>query len=319
MTPPRSRPLLTLVIAAALSTSLAGTLLAPASAADRRPDRSEPPSRIELPDGFQPEGIEARGPVAYLGSRVDGDVYAADLRAGTGRVISQGDGTPAIGLELGRGTDLWVAGGADGDVKVVDVRTGATRATYELTPDPAPGTSFVNDVVVTGRTAYVTDSLQAALYRVSPGPRGDATVTRLPLTGDWVQTPGVNNANGIETTPDGRALLVVNSSNGLLYRVDPGTGVARQVDLGGTLLTNGDGLLREGRTLFAVQNRLNQVAELRLSRDGRSGRLVDTLRSPDFDVPTTVARWRDGLYLPNARFTTPATPATEYWVTRVQG
>ena len=47
--------------------------------------------------------------------------------------------------------------------------------------------------------------------------------------------------------------------------------------------------------------------------------LVDTLTSPDFDVPTTVARWRDGLYLPNARFTTPATPETEYWVTRVEG
>ena len=142
-------------------------------------------------------------------------------------------------------------------------------------------------------------------------------MTRLPLSGDWVQDPGVNNANGIETTPDGKALLVVNSSNGLLYRVDPRTGIAREVDLGGTLLTNGDGLLREGRTLFAVQNRLNRVAELRLTREGRSGRLVQTLTSPDFDVPTTVARWRDGLYLPNARFTTPATPETEYWVTRL--
>ncbi|ROR91585.1 SMP-30/gluconolactonase/LRE family protein [Nocardioides aurantiacus] len=313
---PRTRPLLALALAAVLGTGLVAP--ASASAAERRPPRAEPPSRVELPDGFQPEGIEARGPIAYLGSRVDGDVYASDLRTGTGRVISQGDGTPAIGLELGRGNDLWVAGGADGDVKVVDVRTGATTATYELTPDPAPGTSFVNDVVVTGRTAYVTDSLQAALFRVSPGPRGTAEVTRLPLSGDWVQNPGVNNANGIETTPDGRALLVVNSSNGVLYRVDPRTGVASRVDLGGTLLTNGDGLLREGRTLFAVQNRLNQVAELRLSRDGRSGRLVQTITSPDFDVPTTVARWRDGLYLPNARFTTPATPETEYWVTRVE-
>ncbi|GAB3995406.1 hypothetical protein GCM10028771_23800 [Nocardioides marmoraquaticus] len=140
----------------------------------------------------------------------------------------------------------------------------------------------------------------------------------MPLTGDWVQTPGVNNANGIETTPDGRALLVVNSSNGLLYRVDRRTGEAEQVDLGGAVLTNGDGLLREGRTLFAVQNRLNQVAELRLSTDGRSGRLVQTITSPEFDVPTTVARWRDALYLPNARFTTPATPTTEYWATRVE-
>ncbi len=301
--------------AAALAATLAAPATAPATA--KPPRHQEPPSRVELPAGFQPEGIEARGPVAYFGSRVDGDVYAADLRTGAGRVISQGDGTPAVGLELGRGHDLWVAGGADGDVKVVDVRSGRTTATYDLA-EPGP-TTFVNDVVVVGRTAWVTDSQQAALFRVEPRRRGGATVTRVPLGGDWVQTPGALNANGIETTPDRRALLVVNSSNGELHRVDPRTGVTRRVDLRGAVLTNGDGLLREGRTLFAVQNRLNQVAELRLSRDGRRGRLVGSRTSPDFDVPTTVARWRDGLYLPNARFTTPATPTTEYWATRVPG
>jgi sugar lactone lactonase YvrE len=125
-----------------------------------------------------------------------------------------------------------------------------------------------------------------------------------------------NNANGITTTPDGRSLLVINSSNGLLHRV--GTdGVASQVDLGGAVLTNGDGLLREGRTLYVVQNRLNQVAVVRLDKDGRSGELVDTLTSPDFDVPTTIARSGGDLYLPNARFTTPPTADTPYWVTGI--
>lgn len=302
--------------AALAAAALAVTLVAPTTATAKPPRHQEPPSRIALPDGFQPEGIDARGSTAFFGSRVDGDVYAADLRTGVGRVVSQGDGTPAVGLELGRGHDLWAAGGADGHVKVVDVRTGRTTATYDLA---APGaTTFVNDVVVVGRTAWVTDSQQAALYRVEEG-RGKrpAEVTTVPLGGDWVQTPGALNANGIETTPDGRALLVVNSSNGELHRVDPRTGATERVDLGGYALTNGDGLLREGRTLFAVQNRLNQVAELRLSRDGRSGALVRTLTSPDFDVPTTVARWGDALYLPNARFTTPATPTTPYWATRV--
>ncbi len=56
----------------------------------------------------------------------------------------------------------------------------------------------------------------------------------LPLTGDWEQEAGFN-ANGIAVTPDQQALLVVNSATGLLYRVDPDTGVATQVDLGGTL------------------------------------------------------------------------------------
>ncbi len=125
-----------------------------------------------------------------------------------------------------------------------------------------------------------------------------------------------NNANGITTTPDGRALLVINSSNGVLYRVDE-DGVATQVDLGGYVITNGDGLLREGRTLYAVQNRLNQVAVFKLDKSGASGELRDTLTSPDFDVPTTIARSGGDLYLPNARFTTPPTPTTPYWVTGI--
>jgi hypothetical protein len=59
------------------------------------------------------------------------------------------------------------------------------------------------------------------------------------------------------------------------------------------------------------------VAVIKLSPDGTSGVLVDTLTSPDFDVPTTVARFGNSLYLPNARFTTPQLPTTEFWVTRI--
>ena len=142
-----------------------------------------------------------------------------------------------------------------------------------------------------------------------------ADVQKVDLTGAWVQGPG-NNANGITTTPDGRALLVINSSNGVLYRVDE-DGVATPVDLGGYVVTNGDGLLREGRTLYAVQNQLNKVAVFELAKDGRSGELTDTLTSPDFDVPTTIARSDGDLFLPNARFTTPPTPTTPYWVTGI--
>jgi hypothetical protein len=54
--------------------------------------------------------------------------------------------------------------------------------------------------------------------------------------------------------------------------------------------------------MFAVQNRLNTVAVLRMSADGTSGRVVQRVTDPRFDVPTTVAAFRDRLYLPNARF-----------------
>jgi len=194
---------------------------------------------------------------------------------------------------------------------VVDTRTGRVLRSYEF----ASGETFVNDVVLTRRFAWFTDSLRARLYGLPLGrggrlPRPSQVVTRS-LSGQWAQTSGLN-ANGIARTPDGRALLVVQSSTGYLFRVDPRTGVARRVDLGDALLTNGDGLLNRGRVLFAVQNQLNRVAVLRLSRTGRVGRLVDTLSSSAFDVPTTVARFGRFLYLPNARFSTPPTPTTEY-------
>lgn len=45
--------------------------------------------------------------------------------------------------------------------------------------------------------------------------------------------------------------------------------------------------------------------------------MTSAITSPDFDVPTTIARSGNGFYLPNARFSTTPTPTTEYWVTRV--
>ena len=176
-------------------------------------------------------------------------------------------------------------------------------------------------MVLTSTMAWFTDSRQAQLYGVPLVRRGApapaSSVVTLPLTGDWAQTPLVNNANGITTSPDGRSLLVVQSNTGFLFRVDPGSGRATRVDLGGTLLTNGDGLLRQGRILYAVQNRLNRVAVLRLNRTGSRGELVRALTSPDFDVPTTVAAYGRSLYLPNARFGTTDPEPADYWVTRI--
>ena len=66
-----------------------------------------------------------------------------------------------------------------------------------------------------------------------------------------------------------------------------------------------------------MRNRLNQVAVVKLNWRGTEGRLITTLTSPPFDVPTTVAAYKGSLYLPNARFGTPSTPATEYSVIRI--
>ena len=280
------------------------------------------PDSVALPDGFQPEGIATQGRYGYFGSRADGDIYRADLRTGQGEVISQGPGTPSLGLKVGPRDRLYVAGGTSGTVRVVSARTGEVLASLTV----STGTSFVNDVVLTGRAAWFTDSRAAQLYRVPIHRDGSLPtqdeVETLPLTGDWVQPPeGSNGGNGITESPDGKALLVVNSTDGTLFRIPkkgPHAGRAELVDLAGASLTNGDGLLLEGRTLYVVRNRLDEVAVLKLDRDGDTGRQIDTLTSDGFDVPTTIARWRGAFYLPNARFTTTPTPETTYDVTRVE-
>ena len=259
------------------------------------------PTTINLPAGFRPEGIAiGSAPVAYLGSLADGDIYRVDLKTGAGQVISEGPGTPSVGMKLDRRGRLFVAGGVAGDARVIDTRTGAVLESHQL----ATGTTFINDVALVGGSAWFTDSNNPVLYRLTCG-----AVTNVPITGDFVYGEGLN-ANGIAPTPDGRGLLVVQSNTGKLFRVGF-DGVSRQVALDYTL-TNGDGLLLSGRTLYVVQNRLNTVAVLRLDRGATSATLETTVTDPRFDVPTTVASFRDRLYLPNARFTTTPTPTTEY-------
>jgi sugar lactone lactonase YvrE len=294
------------VLAALLAVA---TVVAAAALATKGPDR------IALPDGYRPEGIASgKGLSVFVGSIPTGQVLKIDTKTGASHeAVPARDGHAAIGLKYdGRGNRLFVSGGPTGKAFVYDATSGAELAAFQLTPTGQP--TFINDVVVTRRFAYFTDSLQPVIYAVN---RNLSGVTPIELTG-FPMTPGQNNLNGIEVTRNGRWLLAVQSSTGTLWRIDPATGSHAAVDLQGAALTDGDGLLLAGeRTLLAVQNRSNQIAVVRLARDFGSGRVVRTITHPDFDVPTTVARQRGSLYLPNARFTTPPMPDTDYWVTRV--
>ena len=128
-----------------------------------------------------------------------------------------------------------------------------------------------------------------------------------------------NNLNGIEASPNGRVLLAIQGGNvGVLWRIDPATGAHVPVDIQGGVLTNGDGLLLiSKRTLLVVQNFSNAVSVVKLSRRADRGRLLETITNPNFDIPATAAFLKGALYITNARFSTPVTPTTPYWVVRV--
>jgi sugar lactone lactonase YvrE len=278
------------------------------------------PDVIELPDGFQPEGIAVgKGSTFYVGSIPTGAVYRGDLRTGEGDVLVPAqEGRAAIGLKYDeRNGLLFVAGGPTGFAYIYNGETGENVDEIQLTTGPA----FINDVVITRDAAYFTNSQQPVLYRVPLEENGDLpeplTVEEIPLTGDYEFTPGAFNANGIAASPNGKTLVFVNSVDGLLYKVNPNRGLVRRIDLDGETVLNGDGILLQGNTLYVVQNRLNQIAVVRLNSDLDEGEIVDTITSSAFRVPTTIAIFNNALYAVNARFGTEPTPETEYEVVRV--
>ena len=262
------------------------------------------PEVIPLPEGFQPEGIaRGNGHTFYTGSLNGGAIFRGDLRSGEVEMIAEPGARMAVGMKFDpRSGLLFVAGGAFGTAYVFNGKTGELDTTYQLTPSA----SFINDVIVTRQAAYFTDSFQKQFYRLPLGPMG-----ALPGPGD-VQTvllgPGFDfmqaafNANGIAATADGSQLIIVNSAFGKLYKVDPLSGEASAIELSGGDVQSGDGMILRGRTMYVVQNILNQIAVIELQPDLSAGVITGHLTSQFFRVPTTAAAFGNALYAVNARF-----------------
>jgi len=301
----RQRPVLILLLAAALCLTMIGTASAQSF-----------PETIPLPDGFQPEGIASgRENIFFVGSIPTGAIYRGNIKTGAGEVLVPGqDGRAAIGLKFDRRTDLlFVAGGPTGYAFVYDARTGEDVAQIQLTAEE----TFVNDVVITPRAAYFTDSFRPVIYRVplrENGQLAGRTPEEITLGGDFEFIQGAFNANGIAAARNGNILIIVNSTNGALYRVNPQTGDATQIDLGADSLLNGDGILLRDDRLYVVQNQLNQVAVVKLGSGFRKGSVAQIITSPLFQVPSTIARFEGRLYVVNAQF---GLPDTEYEIVRV--
>jgi sugar lactone lactonase YvrE len=271
---------------------------------------------IHLPNGFRPEGIEVgRGTTFYVGSVATGAIYRGNLRTGNGAILTPGEtGKAATGIELDRFNRLFVAGAGTGKAYVYNARTGAPiQPAFTLASAP----TFINDVVVTRNAAYFTDSQKAVLYRIPIGSGGAlGTVQTIPIGGDFVLAPGFN-LNGIDATANGKTLIAVQSNTGKLFRIDPATGVARAISLGGESVPNGDGILLTGKTLYVVQNQNNVVAVISLSANLASGHVVTRLSDPGFSVPTTIDDHGRRLYAVNARFGVPNPATAEYQVVQL--
>jgi hypothetical protein len=257
---------------------------------------------IALPPEFRPEGIATgKGATFYVGSIPQGAVYRGSYKTGEGSLlVPPHPGRNHTGLKADtRHGLLFVSGGGSKGIYVYDLKTGADVAAFQL-----PDAGFVNDVVVTKRAAYFTDSQVAQLYRVPIGRHGSVgEPERIALTGDLEYVGGFN-LNGIDATHDGRTLVTVQTATGKLFTVNPRSGRTREIAVD-TPLTNGDGILLRCGKLFVVQNQANKVAVVDVDRRLKSGTVIRELTDPRLDVPTTIAPFGKSVYAVNARFGLP--------------
>lgn len=281
-------------------------------------NQSNWPDKITLPAGFESEGIErGRGHDFFL-SGADwsgagtsaGAVYKGNLRTGEGEVLVQPTGSILAGLSYDARTDyLYAAIGDPGvfagsftnhGVNVYDATTGELKAELNFGDG-----ILANDVLVTNKAVYVTDSINPQLFKIplerGGQPSNSWETIQMP---EFVMDDSGFNANGLVGDFDGKELVVVNISTGVLYHVDTTTGAADPIEIQGEeqLFADGDGLYMSGRTLYVMQNFSNKIAVVQLSGDLTEGTFVKNLVSDDFAIPTTITGFGDSIYAINTHF-----------------
>jgi sugar lactone lactonase YvrE len=197
---------------------------------------------------------------------------------------------------------LFVAGGPTGRAFVYDTKTGRTLAKLKFA---RPGKTLVNDVVITRRAAYFTETLAPRLYKVPIAKDGSLGRPRtIAVKGPASATGRGFGLNGIDATPDGHTLIVDHTRLGALFTVDPRTGQSRRITIRKGALKAGtlDGLLLDGKDLWVVENFANTLAKVRLSPDLKRAKVTTTVKDPLFRVPATVAEHDCELALVNTRF-----------------
>ncbi|WP_433304640.1 SMP-30/gluconolactonase/LRE family protein [Actinoplanes sp. CA-030573] len=285
-------PVLALTVATASS---ATTPAAPAPRFEVTAARASCSSTIVVPgETAFPESIDydIRGGFYYVSGNQNAIIYRGRPNQSTAQVfLTAADGVPnnPTGIKAANGR-LYIAGAFEGTITVFDLTT--HRLIRRFTTGAG---GLINDLVVTGRgDVYATDSFRPTLWHITAAQvRHDPPLVLSP----WVDLspsvpyglPDRPAANGIVALNNGRTLVFVQNTTGVLYRVDTSTGAITTVDTGGVTLRNADGLTLTGHTLYVVRNVDEQIAVLHLSLDARRARVATTITDPSFDVPTSVA------------------------------
>ena len=296
---------------------------APVAAASRA-DGDDRSAVIKLPGATGAEGIAAgEDSTFFAGDRLNGNIFRGDIDAGKAKLfIKAPAGRAALGMKVDRDNELlFVAGGATGQAYVYDLDTKKTVAVYQLAKG---GDKFINDVILTRDVAWFTNSRAGELYRIPISRDGNPGKARtLSLKAPAGTVDEGFNLNGIAAADEGHKLIVAHTGRGALYSVDPRDGSNKKIEVTDSAgdpvtLTNVDGIVVRGDTLWAVQNLRNQVSRIDLNGRVSVGEVEEVITSKNFDVPTTAALFGNTLALVNAKFTTPAAKSFEAVLVRAR-
>ena len=290
------------------------------------------PEAIAIPVGFEGEGIElGKGHEFFVGaaslsstfgeaffgmphepSLLAGAIYKGSLRTGKGAYLVKPTGKPLAGLSYDPRTDyLYAATG------VVDLVNGSFTDQGVIVYDASSGDKIMeipfaegivlNDVLVTRRAVYGTDSINPWLWKLpleKGGRLPSNPVAKMIPMEDFTMVPGFN-ANGLVGDFDGKQLVIVNISSGVLYRVDTASGHASPLEIEGAeqLFPDGDGLYLDGRTLYIMQNFSDKIAVVQLSGDLNGGEFIKSIPGEGeinpLRVATTIIGFGNSLYAIN--------------------
>jgi Cu-Zn family superoxide dismutase len=262
-----------------------------------------------------PEGVafDRRSDAFFVGATGDGTIYRGTLgNPSVEEFIPGATGKSAIGLKVARGC-LYVAGGATGTVVVYDL---ASRRQVASFATGAGG--FLNDLAITERgDVFVTDSFRSTLWHVTAAQvrAGGGTPEAISVAPEIVYQAGAFNLNGIVPLGE-HSLVVVQSSNGALFRIDFDRAGRHIQQLDVAPVVGGDGLLLDGGRLVVVQGGLAQLTFIELDHRGLHGNVVGKLADPTFRGPSTVARAHSRYLVVNADFATSTVPFTVSGVAR---
>lgn len=295
------------------------------------------PKRVPVLDGSYHEGFAiGKGTTAYSGSP-DGSIYKVDLRSGQGEILVPPEADfdvindcYKLGMRVdSRSNYLFVAGCFWGNAFVFDADSGEELMNYQL----AELGTVINDLAITRDAVYFTDFGQPFLYRLPLSrngrlPAGTDAATPLPLTGDFADDheafDSFSLGNGIVATPDGQTLIVGNSANAQIYRVDPATGHTDRIIVDPPLEGFLDGIVMHDGVLFiltpydpADAADIDRIQVVALDEDMLTGTLVGVITDPDMDGVASGALFGDSLYVNNARYRDFPQFDTQYWITKL--